>query len=332
MALHGAEARLRLDGERIESTALKIVAAIVLGALPGCFGGHVSTGPDVGSVAGEVPLPDTGAQGEPLEFDPRGMVVVPEGVFNQGTFSTSSNLDERPEHPVFMPAFLIDVTEVTVGQYRRCVAAAYCSAHGVNMRHFADAVEAEEACNYFRQERSEHPMNCVSWHQAQRYCTWVGKRLPTEAEWEKAARGPTGSWMYTWGDRPPERTGRRVANLADETARRRFTGLEIFPSYDDGYAETAPVGSFPHGASVFGALDMIGNVLEWTADTYDPDRYLRTAAEVAQGATVNPFKVARGGGWDSFPATVRISRRWGFRPEDRTPSLGFRCAADVSGQ
>jgi formylglycine-generating enzyme required for sulfatase activity len=164
------------------------------------------------------------------------------------------------------------------------------------------------ACNWDKPGREDHPINCVTWQQAQTYCQWVGRRLPTEAEWEKAARGTDGR-KYPWGNRDFKLAG-RVANIADATAKRNRLNWVVATWYDDGFYETAPIGSFPSGASPYGALDMSGNVWEWTADWSDSEHRYRSL---------------RGGSWSDLPRFARASSRLRNAPGDRYMVVGFRC-------
>ena len=209
-----------------------------------------------------------------------------------------------------MVGFWLDKHEVTVAAYQRCVEAEQCSARGLEMPYdYAERPSAAGACNWNKAGRSAHPVNCVNWEQAQAYCGWAGKRLPSEAEWEKGARGTDGR-KYPWGNMSYE-AGGQVANIADETAKKHQSGWTIAEGYDDGYYGTAPAGSYPLGASPYGALDMVGNVWEWVADWSDSDRRYRSL---------------RGGSWNGHPWGARTSHRYGYRPTTRDVGVGFRCA------
>ncbi len=229
------------------------------------------------------------------------MVRVPAGEFFMGCnkkVDMECKAEEKPGRRIYVGTFQIDKTEVTVEAYRRCVEAGSCSK------------PAGGTCNWGKTGRERHPINCVDWEQARTYCQWAWKRLPSEAEWEKAARGTDGR-KYPWGNDGYGAAG-SVANIADETAKQAHSGLTwAVTGYVDGYAETAPVGSFPAGASPYGALDMIGNVWEWTADW---------------NASDHKFRVVRGGSWFDLPLGARASARaWnvlGYRDEN----LGMRCA------
>ncbi|MGE0822245.1 MAG: formylglycine-generating enzyme family protein [Candidatus Binatia bacterium] len=213
------------------------------------------------------------------------MVAVPAGDFFMGCNEKVDNEcfdNEKPGRTVNLPAFAIDKTEVTVAAYRQCVEGKECSEEGL---------ERYGSCNWGKEGRENHPINCVDWNQAGAFCQWAGKRLPTEAEWEKAARGTDGR-KYPWGD---EWDGRK-ANV---------NGTE------DGYEQTAPVSSFPTGASPYGALDMAGNVWEWTADWYDKEKKYRSL---------------RGGSWTAHPQYARASDRSRNEPGFRNVDIGLRCA------
>jgi formylglycine-generating enzyme required for sulfatase activity len=216
--------------------------------------------------------------------------------------------DEPPQHTVYLDAFYIDKTEVTNAQYRECVETGACDAP-------SDTTYYDDA-NY-----AQHPVVVVSWNDADAYCRWAGKRLPTEAEWEKAARGTDG-WVYPWGN---TFDGSKV-NFCDKNCPEDVFWKDA--SVDDGYIYTAPVGSYPAGASPYGALNMAGNVKEWVADWYDPGYYSQSPARNPSGPDSGEERVTRGGSWYDTPAPVRSVFRGGFYPDEIYSYVGFRCARD----
>jgi formylglycine-generating enzyme required for sulfatase activity len=203
-----------------------------------------------------------------------------------GSGSFNSFADERPEHVVYLDAFWIDQTEVTNAQYWRCVDAGKCP---------------EPGCwDQDNLNGPDQPVVCVNWGDAVIYAEWVGGRLPTEAEWEKACRG-TREGVWPWGSIlffPPPANQCDV-NCPEESFREE--------NVDDGYAWTAPVGSFPAGVSPYGVLDMAGNVWEWTADWYDEGYYSDSPSENPRGPESGDDRVIRGGSFlgESFRCTYR---------------------------
>jgi sulfatase modifying factor 1 len=247
-----------------------------------------------------------------------GMVCIPQGTFTMGTDDsafTASN--SSPAHTVAVKAFQMDITEVTVRAYRACVEAIVCPP--------ADQRNDDAgACTYV-EGLDAYPVDCVSRDDAANYCGWLGKRLPSEEEWEYAAQHPDGR-LYPWGDRDPSVT------LLDAC------GLECDPSafpWNDGYFGTAPVGSFPDGKTFDGLLDMAGNAWEWTANgNCDYPSAPCNACDRSDPSCMNPCNtcvgfagVARGGGsggrsFDEF----RVVERGMFDRSNRSTSMGFRCA------
>lgn len=202
---------------------------------------------------------------------------------------------QKPERRVYLDAFAIDKTEVTVAAYKTCVNARICSLPRATNCHADDV-------NY---ERENHPMNCVNWNQAKAYCKWAGKRLPTEAEWEKAARGTDGR-KYPWGNDTPT------------------CNLTVMSDCSHG---TQPVGSKPSGASPYGALDMAGNVEEWTADWYDESYYANAPDKNPSGPQSGSERVTRGGGFSTYGSRgLTTSMSSGSEPSRSGPPTGFRCA------
>ncbi|UCC62160.1 MAG: SUMF1/EgtB/PvdO family nonheme iron enzyme, partial [Anaerolineae bacterium] len=237
------------------------------------------------------------------EFD---WVEIPAGEFLIGSdpaMDPDADTDEMPQHEVYVDAYRISRYEITNAQYAQCVRAEVCREPG-ELTHYSDP-------NY-----ADHPAVYVSWFEAREFCNWVKGRLPTEAEWEYAARGPDGH-IYPWGNDFDCSRG----NFDDET---QFDGY-VVPGGEgcDGYVRTAPVGSFPAGRSWCGALDTAGNVWEWVADWYGD--YPPTAQTNPTGPTTGDYKVLRGGGWTYSQTNARAADRAYFAPGDRAISVGFRC-------
>jgi formylglycine-generating enzyme required for sulfatase activity len=225
---------------------------------------------------------------------------------------------EQPAHAVWLDNFWIDQTEVTYAQYQVCVDAGVCSElPPLQMPGRSVTVTLD------------HPASPIFWSDAEAYCAWAGGRLPTEAEWAYAARGSEG-YLYPWGD---DFDASRV-NYCDLRCDATWGDEQLNgPSpadvtVDDGYGYTAPVGSYPGGASWCGALDMAGNVGEWTADwmaSYTPERRENPAGPAGAGE----FKVVRGGAWHDHALGVRSTLRGAARPESASPDIGFRCVMDA---
>ncbi len=234
------------------------------------------------------------------------MVFVPAGEFSMGSNGGLAN--EQPLHTVALDAFWIDRTKVTVEAYAACVAHDDCLPP--NADHAFDP-----ACNYGDPERLDHPINCIDWFRAQSYCAWAGKRLPSEAEWEKASRG-TEAREYPWGAQLPSCS---YAVLYDEVSGKFGCGLE----------RTAPVGSRPAGASPHGAHDMAGNVWEWVNDWYSGTYYSVSPAMNPPGPENGSARVLRGGSWLNQATTLlRAAYRNDTAPSTSSANVGFRCAQD----
>jgi len=251
------------------------------------------------------------------------MVYVPVGEFLMGSEGDpDADDDEYPQHTVYLDAFWIDRTEVTNVQF-----AAFLNQQGNQPEGGVTWLDLEdEECliervgDGFRPKSgyADHPVIEVSWYGASAYCQWAGKRLPTEAEWEKAARGTDGR-IYPWGN---EFDCHR-ANLDDETELDDY----VVPGGEgcDGFPGTAPVGSFRDGASSYGALDMAGNVWEWVADWYDADFYSRSPDRNPTGPSSGDHRVLRGGSWSNPRPRARCADRYGRNPGPRYGRNGFRC-------
>jgi len=242
---------------------------------------------------------------------PEVMVHVPAGEFLMGSNEGDPDAedDEHPQHTVYVGEFWIDKTEVTNAQYRKCVETGACRAP--TTYDYGDPTYSDSS-------KADHPVVCVSWQDATTYCEWAGKRLPTEAEWEKAARGTDGR-KYPWGN---SFDGSKV-NFCDVNC-----GLDWKDSgADDGYQRTAPVGSYPEGASPYGALDMAGNVWEWCQDWYDEDYYASSPQRDPQGPSSGGSRAIRGGSWCFNEWSVRAALRLRVAPDFLNYDLGFRCVS-----
>lgn len=248
------------------------------------------------------------------------MVQVPAGKFTMGSNDGAPN--ERPAHDVKVAAFDLDATEVTVADYAACTRTGACTAAGssVDWPGITDAYRRvyDQFCNVDAPDRSDHPVNCVDWTQASAYCKWASKRLPTEEEWEYAARGTDGR-RFPWGNDP---AGPKLLDACGDecVAAAKLFGQTWTPLYagNDGAPFTAPVGAYPAGRSPFGAYDMLGNVWEWTASGWSDDY---------KKARTDDARAYRGGGWASFDASqVTATHRARMPPTARGHALGFRCA------
>jgi formylglycine-generating enzyme required for sulfatase activity len=272
---------------------LTLGMTISLGQL-GCVAGEGDDLPGAGGKADH-----TGAAADAGPAPAGEMVRVPGGPFIMGCDGcgdeVSPGADEQPAHQVLVSEFDIDLTEVTQAAYAACVAASACT---------------EPASHYSPLATPNLPVRSVAWKQAADFCAWAGKRLPTEAEWEKAARGTDGR-LFPWGD--------------DETfdcARANVSGCGT---------GVRPVGQAPAGASPYGALDMAGNVWEWVHDFYDPEAYLAHDGADPLGPESGTRRVYRGGSSGNLLTLARASNRAeaGYHPDVGGSGLGFRCAASI---
>jgi formylglycine-generating enzyme required for sulfatase activity len=213
---------------------------------------------------------------------------------------------------VFLPAFAIDRTEVTVAAYRSCVRQKACRP--------APEVSRDE-------DKPALPVERVTWSEAAAFCRWRGGRLPSEAEWEKAARG-FGRRLWPWGVEWQEGRANhgRSARLGPAPT---AGGDEETLDDSDGFAGRAPVGSFAAGASPNGVLDLAGNVWEWTSGFFSREPPQTAARLSPRGPLVGDERTIRGGSYRSPTSDLRLTRRVGLSPEERVPGVGFRCAYDV---
>ncbi len=250
------------------------------------------------------------------------MQPVAGGGFRMGADDAAP--DQRPSHDVSVAAFALDTTEVTVEAFRLCVQAGNCQPTATV--HLAsepdDQVKWNSYCNWDKPDRERHPMNCVDWNQAQAFCAWAGKRLPTEQEWEYVARGGEEQRAFPWGDDKPAPARLNACDAA--CARLGLTnGWKWKPMHDaeDGWPSTAPVGSFAEGRGRWGHLDLAGNVWEWTSSPFCT--YGAKGADSCSKVNM----AARGGGWSSrYAGIFRGSFRTKFPREYRAQDVGFRCA------
>jgi len=238
------------------------------------------------------------------------MVYVPEGNFTMGSPDGEGWDDEHPQHTVYLDAFWIDKTEVTNAMYAQCVQAGACQP--------LSSYSSYTHSNYYGNSQfDDYPAIYVDWYDAEAYCQWAGARLPTEAEWEKAARGTDGR-VYPWGNDVPN------CEIANGYFAEDFWG-------NNGYCvgDTRLVGSYLVGASPYGALDMAGNVLEWVADWYDPGYYANSPSINPQGPSSGQLRVLRGGAWYFSGYLVRSALRYWFDPSSVLGKFGFRCSRSL---
>lgn len=254
------------------------------------------------------------------------MITIPSGVLLMG--SDNGEPAERPVHPVEISAFAMDRLEVTNADFSVFVAATgyITDPERRGSGWHWDGIWREVARANWRHPHGQrssirglgnHPVVQVSWNDAQAYCRWKHKRLPTEAEWERAARGD-GARIYPWGDEPPRRGKIYRASYGSDECCGADSG--------DGYRFTAPVESFPLGRSFFGVEDLAGNVWEWVEDWFDADFYRRSPGVNPLNGSKGEGKVIRGGGWGNNSFGLRSTLRHANPPDTGLSMVGFRCA------
>jgi formylglycine-generating enzyme required for sulfatase activity len=287
-----------------------------------------------GRVAG--PVWTFRTEGVPAIPDVEAMITIPAGEFRMGCSPTDNppagcipKYYDTPQHTVYLDTYAIDKYEVTNLQYRSCVEAGVCQRPRRFNSHRRSSYFWESEFDYF-------PVLYVSWWDAQTYCEWKGKRLPTEAEWEKAARGPIDTRSWPWGEESPDCT------------RLNYTDNSRHPFWILCVADTTQVGSYPSGASPYGVMDMAGNVFEWVADVwdghYDVNYYAQspyenpTGLEMSKEPNNNLYFILRGGSYRPNWYYPRVFHRHhghhgdsvgGDKPWYRNDQVGFRCAQDV---
>lgn len=240
------------------------------------------------------------------------MVRVPEGWFLMGSNKKEDRyayLPETPQHRVFLDAFEIDRYEVTTVQFLKFVLATDRS----------PLIDWRYDGGNFQETMANHPVMHVSWYDAEAYCAWAGKRLPTEAEWEKAARGDDGR-IYPWGN---QAAGLSRSNFGrtglSGPVRDRPERLLLYPPI-------ISVDKYDNAVSPYGLFQMSGNVAEWVADWYDKDYYKTAPDRNPKGPEKGTQKSFRGGGWIDSTPSVRVAQRNGTEPHTKMNWLGFRCA------
>jgi formylglycine-generating enzyme required for sulfatase activity len=241
--------------------------------------------------------PTSGIDSHPTRpADQMEIVYVSEGEFLMGSLGGTGEADEKPQHTVYLDAYWIDRTEVTNRMYALCVADGACQPP-------ANDSSYTRSNYYGNAEYENYPVIYVDWNDASAYCEWAGARLPTEAEWEKAARGTDGR-TYPWGESTP------TCSLANRS------GCE---------GDTAPVGSYASGASPYGALDMAGNVWEWVNDWYNSGYYSQSPERNPPGPSSGQDRVLRGGSWSDDENNLHTTLRLRVVPRYPNVSIGFRC-------
>ena len=262
------------------------------------------------------------------------LAFIPEGEFLMGSESSDAWAHEAPQHSVYLDSFWMYISEVTNAQFQKFVQdtgyRTTAEQRGGSYVYIAGGWVEVDGASWTSPSgpgstidgRGSHPVIQMSWFDASAYCEWAGGHLPTEAEWEKAARGLDGK-KYPWGD---TNTVRGYANFCDKDCPFESADLD----WNDGYAFTAPVGSYPSGSSPFGLLDMAGNAWEMVQDWYDENYYNQSPVKNPQGPTTGTRRVLRGGSWGNGEGPLRTSFRYWYDPENAFSFYGFRCSHSLT--
>jgi serine/threonine-protein kinase len=280
----------RLRKSRPWKTSTGRIGIVLLIALV-VFGGFVVWENLIGSLS----PPPTPIATKTFSKDGMNMVYVPAGKFAMGSDDLN---DTKPAHTVSLDAFWIDQTPITVRMYTLCVEAGRCGEP-------SEKGSETHSTYYGNRDFDNYPVIYVNWNMAKTYCEWVGRRLPTEAEWEKAARGEA-AFKYPWGNNWPRNS---------------------LLNYNNAVGDTTEVGQYPNGASPYGALDMAGNVWEWVNDWWDESYYANSPAVNPVGPENGVAKILRGGSWAHSELFSRSVYRHHDVPTRTGSNYGFRCAS-----
>lgn len=246
------------------------------------------------------------------------LVFIPAGEFIMGSDSETDPYfwgAEGPSHRVYLDGYWMYRYEVTNAMYQECVTAGACP----RPQNFGSRTRTEY---YDDPNYANYPVIYVTWVSAQAYCKWIGGRMPTEAEWEKAARGDIHTRLFPWGNTPA--TGEQ-ANFCDLGCPGKIVDVDK----RDGFRDTSPVGNYPLGVSPYGLMDMAGNVWEWVFDYFSPGYYQISPERNPQGPQSSRHRVIRGGAWNNISEGVRVVQRTDVNPEMSLDTVGFRCLVDA---
>jgi formylglycine-generating enzyme required for sulfatase activity len=325
----GSKAGLYIGGA-LALVAIGATAALLLG---GKHADKESKSPTAAAAAAVVVASVAPSAAPAALTCPAEMVQIPAGQFFMGSELKDAADNEKPPHNVSVDSVCMDLYEVSAKKYKACSDEGKCRRAPTEVEWPKITAAEREAysplCTGADATKSDHPINCVTWAMADNYCKANDARLPTEAEWEFATRGPDGR-VYPWGDDAP--TAKHL-NACDAQCvawgKKHKVDLTELGKGDDGFATTAPVGSFPAGRSRFGPYDVVGNVWEWVADWYGD--YKPDAAKNPTGPDAGERKVIRGGAWNGgFEAWLHPSFRYAQVPNAQSHGIGFRCVKSLA--